>query len=80
MSQDMTVDEALLYADNARDNGWGTTLDDALGVLAAEVRRQHAELNRRAEVAERAIQAMNENADRGERAEAELRRLQECER
>jgi hypothetical protein len=74
MKQEMTVTEALLYADGAHDNGLRTETDVALAVLAAEVRRLTVALNRQAQVTEKAIEAMNRNADRGEKAEAEAKR------
>jgi hypothetical protein len=77
---DMNRDEALLLADSRHDNGLRTETDVALAVLAYEVRRLTVALNRQAQVTEKAIEAMNRNADRGEKAEAELRRLQGLDR
>lgn len=80
----MNVDEALLVADSISMTALGGKgCLSALLVLATEVRRQHAELqtlqaalNRQAEVTERTIEAMNRNADLGQAAEAEVKRLQ----
>lgn len=77
----MNIDKALMIADDAASlPASGVVL--ACVVLAAEVRRQHAELQtaknalfNQSEVTEKALVEMNRNADLGQSAEAEVARL-----
>jgi hypothetical protein len=71
---DISVTEALLECDDIVIAPGISKTAQAAAVLRDEVRRLTAALNHQVEVTERAFEAMNENADRGEEAEADAKR------